>query len=128
MRVVLAGLREQPGVTETSLLAASFSGGVTAYYAARGSDALARLVLINPLLDYKNRFIDQKPYWHDDQIDDEHARQLSEAGYVEHSPTFRLGWALFNEVFWIHPRQVLGRSPRRRSSCMAPRTHVSLSR
>jgi uncharacterized protein len=29
-------------------------------------------------------------------------------GYVEHSPTFKLGRAMLNEVFWIHPRQVLG--------------------
>jgi pimeloyl-ACP methyl ester carboxylesterase len=108
MRVALAELRERAGVNQASLLAASFSGGMAAYYAARGSDPLARLVLINPLLDYKNRFIDQKPYWHDDQIDDQHARQLSDVGYVEHSPTFKLGRALLNEVFWIHPRDVLG--------------------
>lgn len=108
MRVALAEVRSQAGVTQTSLLAASFSGGMAAYYAARGSEPLARLVLINPLLDYKHRFIDQKPYWHDDQIDDEHARQLSDVGYVEHSPTFKLGRALLNEVFWMHPRDVLG--------------------
>jgi alpha-beta hydrolase superfamily lysophospholipase len=108
MRVVLAELRSRAGVSEASLLAASFSGGMAACYAARGSDPLARLVLINPLLDYKDRFINQKPYWHDDHIDDEHAGQLTEAGYIEHSPTFKLGRALLNEVFWMHPRDVLG--------------------
>lgn len=108
MRVVLAELRERTGARELSLLAASFSGGMAAYYAAKASDSLSRLVLINPLLDYKSRFIDQKPYWHNDHIDDEHARQLSEGGYVEHSPTFRLGRALLNEVLWVHPRDVLG--------------------
>jgi alpha-beta hydrolase superfamily lysophospholipase len=107
MRVVLAELRERTSASEVSLLAASFSGGMAAYYAARSSDPLARLVLINPLLDYKKRFVDQKPYWHDDHIDDEHARQLSDIGYIEHSPTFRLGRGLLSEVFWIHPREVL---------------------
>src|SRR5436305_1707461 len=85
-----------------------FAGGMAAFYAAKRSDELARLVLINPLFDYKARFVDQKPYWSDDHIDDEHARQLSEVGYVEHSPTFRLGLAMLNEVFWISPRDVLG--------------------
>jgi hypothetical protein len=108
IRVALAELRSRTGMTQASLLAASFSGGMAAYYAAKSSDSLARLVLINPLLDYKGRFIDQKRYWHDDSIDDEHARQLSEVGYVEHSPSFKLGRALLNEVFWIHPRNVLG--------------------
>lgn len=108
MRGALAELRQRAGVSQASLLAASFSGGMAAYYAAKGSDPLTRLVLINPLLDYKNRFIDQKPYWHYDHIDDEHARQLSDVGYIEHSPTFRLGRGLLNEVFWIHPRDVLG--------------------
>jgi uncharacterized protein len=81
---------------------------MAAYYAAKRPDDLARLVLINPLLDYKNRFVDQKPYWHDDHLDDESARQLTEVGYLEHSPTFKLGRAMLNEVFWIHPREVLG--------------------
>jgi uncharacterized protein len=108
MRVALAELRRRAGVAHCSLLAANFSGGMAAYYAARSSDPPHRLVLINPLLDYKQRFIDQKPYWHHDSIDDEHAHELSEIGYVNHSPTFRLGRALLNEAFWLHPRDVLG--------------------
>jgi len=108
VRVALAELRKRAAVTEVSLLAASFSGGMAAYYAARGSGPLARLALITPLLDCKNRFIGQKPYWHEDQIDDGHARELVEVGYAEHSPTFRSGRALLSEVFWVHPRDTLG--------------------
>lgn len=67
MHSALAELRERSRVSQASLLAASFSGGMAAYFAAKGPDPLARLVLINPLLGYKNRFINQKPYWHDDQ-------------------------------------------------------------
>lgn len=108
MRVALAEVRERTGAQQLSLLAASFAGGMAVCYAAKRSAELARLVLINPLLDYKDRFVDQKLYWSDDHIDDEHARQLAEAGYVAHSPTFRLGRALLNEVFWMSPRDVLG--------------------
>jgi uncharacterized protein len=107
IRVALAEVRERTGARQVSLLAASFAGGMAAYYTAKGPDELTRLLLINPLLDYKDRFVDQKPYWSDDRIDDKHARQLSELGYVEHSPTFRLGRAMLNEVFWINPRAVL---------------------
>jgi pimeloyl-ACP methyl ester carboxylesterase len=104
----LAHLRESTGASRLSLLGASFSGGLAAYYAARGPDELTRLILFNPLLDYKNRFVDQKPYWSDDHLDDREARQLTEYGYLAHSPTFKLGRAMLNEVFWIHPRRVLG--------------------
>jgi uncharacterized protein len=108
IRSALAHLRESTGASRLSLLGASFSGGLTAYYAASGPDELTRLILFNPLLDYKNRFIDQKPYWSDDHLDDQEARQLTEDGYLAHSPTFRLGRGMLNEVFWIHPRRVLG--------------------
>ncbi|MCL9759274.1 lysophospholipase [Frankia sp. AiPa1] len=47
--------------------AASFCGGISALFAARHPEQVRGLLLINPLLDYKNRFIDQKPYWYDDQ-------------------------------------------------------------
>jgi pimeloyl-ACP methyl ester carboxylesterase len=104
----LTHLRESTGASRLSLLGASFSGGLAAYYAARGPDELTRLILFNPLLDYKNRFVDQKPYWSDDHLDDREARQLTEYGYLAHSPTFKLGRAMLNEVFWIHPRRVLG--------------------
>jgi hypothetical protein len=107
IHVALDEVRELTNAWEVSLLAASFGGGMAAYYAAKGSDELARLILFNPLLDYKNRFVDQKPYWTDDFIDDEHAPQLAEMGYVEHSPTFKLGRAMLNEVFWIQPRPAL---------------------
>src|SRR5258708_31065453 len=108
MRVALAHLRESIGVARASLLGASFSGGLAAYYAANATEELARLVLFNPLLDYKNRFIDQKPYWSGDHLHDEEARQLADDGYLAHSSTFKLGRAMLNEVFWFHPRLLLG--------------------
>jgi alpha-beta hydrolase superfamily lysophospholipase len=50
-----------------ALIGASFSGGACALVAARA--LLPSLVLLNPLLDYKQRFVDEKPYWHDDRLD-----------------------------------------------------------
>jgi uncharacterized protein len=45
-------------------LGTSFSGGICAYYAAQHPAELASLVMLNPLLNYRKRLIDDKPYWH----------------------------------------------------------------
>jgi pimeloyl-ACP methyl ester carboxylesterase len=108
IRVALDYLRQQTGAVQISLLGTSFGAGLAAYYAARRPDELSRLVLLNPQLDYKHRYVDQKPYWVDDHLDDEAACQLSENGYISHSATVRQGRAMLNEVFWITPKQVIG--------------------
>jgi hypothetical protein len=104
----LAHVRQATGTSQASLLAASFSGGIAAYFAAQRPALVDRLVLFNPLLNYKKRFIDDKPYWFDDQINDEAAQELAAQGFVAHSPTFKLGRPLLNEVFWLQPHTVLG--------------------
>lgn len=86
------------------VVGASFSGGVCALLAAHRPDLVDRLVLFNPLLDYKHRFVDQKDYWTHDRIDPAHGEQLDRDGFVAHSPTFKLGRALLNEVFWLDAR------------------------
>jgi alpha-beta hydrolase superfamily lysophospholipase len=106
IRSALDHLRTATGVP-TSLLAASFSGGLAAYYAAKRPAQVERLVLFNPLLDYKERFVDQKDFWDHDYLTDAAGRELLEQGFLPHSPSFKLSRALLNEVFWIHPRSVL---------------------
>jgi uncharacterized protein len=97
---------EARGTAAVHLYGTSFSGGISAFWAARHG-TLASLTLANPLLDYKKRFIDDKPYWHDDLIDDAEGQELARTGFIAHSPAFRLGRALLNEVFWIEPRKEL---------------------
>jgi uncharacterized protein len=108
IRVALTLLRELTGTARLSLLGASFSGGVCAYYAAKRPAGLDRLVLLNPQLDYKLRTIDSRPYWHDDQLEDATAEQLREQGYIQFTPTLRHGYPILNEVFWFEPLAVLG--------------------
>jgi alpha-beta hydrolase superfamily lysophospholipase len=91
-----------------NLLAASFSGGLAAFFAARYPGLVNRLVLINPLLHHKRRLIDEKPYWRDDHLDDGAAQELAAQGVLEHSPTFKLGRPLLNELFYLRPDEVLG--------------------
>jgi len=108
IRSGLDHLRSLVDVPSVSLIAASFSGGTAAYYTAKRPDEVHRLVLLNPLLDYKRRFVDEKAAWVNDYINEKSGRQLLDRGYVGHSPTFRLGRPILNEVFWLHPRAVLG--------------------
>ena len=106
--MALTHVREATGASDVSLLGASFSGGWCAYYAAKCPDEVARLVLLNPQLDYKKRTIDNKPYWSHGYLDDEVAQQLTEQGYIDFTPSFKHGRALLNEVFWIKAHLVLG--------------------
>lgn len=97
------------GAAGTSVLGASFGGGLAALFAARYPDKVQRLVLLYPLFNYKGRLIDEKPYWSDDYIDADAARELSEQGFVAHSPSFRLGRPLLNELFYLRPREELAK-------------------
>jgi uncharacterized protein len=106
IRVALAWLQAS-GIGRLSLLGASFSGGACAYYAARRAAEIDRLVLLNPQLDYKKRTIDSRAYWHDDQLDEAEAENLSSLGYIQFTPTLRHGRAILNEVFWFEPLAVL---------------------
>lgn len=107
IRVALAHVRHATGVSAVSLLGASFGGGLCGYYAAKRPVEIDRLVLLNPQLNYKRRTIDSRPYWSDDQISDEAARELNERGYIQFTPALRHGRPIFNEVFWLQPHTVL---------------------
>lgn len=108
IRAAIALVRGHIGAEcPVSLLGASFSGGNCAAFAAERPDDIDRLVLINPLLNYKKRFIDDKPYWHDDILDGDAAAELSGMGFIPHSSTFKLGRALLNEVLHFPHEAVL---------------------
>jgi pimeloyl-ACP methyl ester carboxylesterase len=100
-------VREMTDTGPVDLIGASFGGGISALFTARHPGQVRRLVLFNPLLDYKERFIDDKPDWDGDQISEQAGLKLTEQGFLAHSPTFRLGRPLLNEVFYLSPRQAL---------------------
>lgn len=108
IRSGLDHLRTLVAAPSASVVAASFSGGMAAYYVAKVPGQVATLVLFNPLIDYKQRFVDEKRAWETAQISDKAGRQLLEQSYVGHSSTFRLGRPMLNEVFWLQPRAALG--------------------
>ncbi len=108
IRVAYAHARETTGAEQVSLLGASFGGGICGFYAAKRPNEVARLVLLNPQLNYKKRTIDSRPYWTNDYLSDDAAGQLTEQGYIQFTPALRHGRAIFNEVFWLQPHTVLG--------------------
>lgn len=101
IRVALGEVRELTGASTVSLLGASFGGGICAYYAAKRPTEVSHLVLLNPQFNYKRRTIDNTPFWEDDHLTPEAARQLDERGYLAFSPSLRHGRAIFHEVFWF---------------------------
>jgi pimeloyl-ACP methyl ester carboxylesterase len=107
IRAAVAHVREMTGSGPVDLIGTSFGGGISAFFAARYPDQVRRVVLFNPLLDYKKRFIDDKPEWDRDQITEQAGRKLAAQGFLAHSPTFKLGRALLNEIFYLNPRQAL---------------------
>lgn len=108
IRVALERVREATGAHRLSLLGASFAGGVCAYYAAKRPTELDRLVLFNPQLDYKQRTITSRPYWTDDQLDDDMAQRLAQEGFIQFTPTLRHGRPILNEVLWFEVLSLLG--------------------
>jgi uncharacterized protein len=108
IRVALGHVRDATGAANLSLIGASFAGGVCAYYTARQPAEVARLVLLNPQLDYKQRTITSRPYWIDDHLTEDMARQLDEHGFIQFTPTLKHGRPILNEVFWFEPLTMLG--------------------
>lgn len=90
-----------------TLIGTSFAGGICAYFASHHQELVRRLILFNPLLNYKKRFIDDKPYWHNDHISEDAGKELSQNGFIPHNPTFKLGRALLNEIFYLRPHEAI---------------------
>ncbi|MCX4904523.1 alpha/beta hydrolase [Streptomyces sp. NBC_00878] len=110
LNVISSGLdhlREHVGATRLTLVATGLTGGVAAGYAARRGDEVSRLVLFNPLIDYKEHFVDARPTWSRDYLDESAGRELLATGRLPYTPSFVLGRALLNEVFWLQPQGVL---------------------
>lgn len=110
IRAAADHLRAQAGTLDrpVHLIAASFSGGAAALVAANHVETVNRLVLLNPRLDYRDRYIVSRPYNDGDYLNETAARDLDEQGYTERSP-FELGRALLNEVHYLDPSAILPR-------------------
>ncbi len=82
------------------VIAASFSGGAAAMHAARYPGDVGRLVLLNPRIDYKDRYITERSGWSDNYLSPKRAAQLDKSGALPRQP-FETGRALLNEMFHL---------------------------
>ncbi|WP_030277619.1 alpha/beta hydrolase [Streptomyces sp. NRRL B-24484] len=99
----LRGHTGRPGPVH--VIAASFSGGAAALHAGHRPDDVAKLVLLNPRIDYQNRFITEAAGWSEDYLSAERATKLAERGFSVRQP-FETGRALLNEVFYLDPERI----------------------
>ncbi|MGR8012211.1 alpha/beta hydrolase [Streptomyces hypolithicus] len=107
IRAACDHLREQAGGPgPVHVIAASFSGGAAALHAAHRPSDVAKLVLLNPRLDYRERYVTSRPGWTGDYLSKEAAEVLGRQGYTEKSP-FELNRALLNEVFYLDTPAIL---------------------
>ncbi|MFI5756655.1 alpha/beta hydrolase [Streptomyces sp. NPDC051569] len=90
----------------THVIAASFSGGAAALHAAHRPADVGKLVLLNPRLDYKERYVTSRPGWSDDYLSGDMAARLDEHGFTEKSP-FEVNRALLNELFYLDTPAIL---------------------
>jgi pimeloyl-ACP methyl ester carboxylesterase len=82
IRAAVEYVQAATGSGPVNLVGTSFGGGISAFFAVRYPGQVRHLVLLNPLLDYKRRLVDEKPYWADDHIDEEAGGKLAEQGFV----------------------------------------------
>ncbi|MFF2146187.1 alpha/beta hydrolase [Kitasatospora sp. NPDC058190] len=94
----LVGVTSQPGPVH--VIAASFSGGAAAMHAGQYPGEVERLVLLNPRIDYKDRFITERAGWSGNYLSSDRATQLDQVGALPRQP-FETGRALLNEMFHL---------------------------
>jgi pimeloyl-ACP methyl ester carboxylesterase len=84
-------------------IATSFGGGLTAYAVAQGDHSASTVTLINPLIDYRRRFLFEKPWWRDGALTEGAEEVLATRGWLDHGGVLRLTRAFLTELEWIRP-------------------------
>jgi len=95
--------QEYSKLRKVHLIGTSFGGGLSAYFTSKHSDVIKSLVLMNPLLNYKKRLLEDKPFWKNGKLTDKAIKDLNKKGYLAHGTVFRMGRPLINELYHIHP-------------------------
>ncbi|WP_157441280.1 alpha/beta hydrolase family protein [Actinoplanes awajinensis] len=96
------------GVT---VIAAGISACASLWLAAvEPPPELERILMFQPVLDPRRKFIDRIPYWRNRQIDQIAGRNLSEHSFLPHSSGFRLGRPFLNEILNLDPASLLSRA------------------
>lgn len=87
---------------KVSIIAASFGGGLAAYWCSEHISEVSKLVLLNPLLDYGKRMLYPKEFWNGTRLTDSGIKELAKKGWLPHGD-FRMGRHLIDELPLIRP-------------------------
>ena len=96
-----------PSKIPLTIIATSFGGGLSAYWASEHIDKIHSLVLLNPLLDYGKRMLFDKEFWND-EISDKYIKILNNQGWLPHGD-FKMGHNLINELIYIKPYEKIAK-------------------
>lgn len=88
-------------------LGSSFGGGLLALAATHMS--LERMALVNPLLKFRKRFLEDKPFWSDKGLDAKAKHRLHSNGVLPHFGPIVMNQAFINEVVWLDPFDLVKR-------------------
>lgn len=91
-----------------NIIATSFGGGLSVYWASEHRNEINTLVLLNPLLNYGKRMLFAKEFWKKDRLTKEGAKTLAKQGWLPHGD-FRMGLALINELLYIKPYEKMAK-------------------
>ena len=97
-------IQSRASVQRFSLIAASFSGGVATYVAAKFRE-VSSVVLLNPRLNYLP-WIAEPKFWLDGRFDADAAKKLHKFGYLKRNG-FHMGVPLINELIGFDPSRAL---------------------
>jgi pimeloyl-ACP methyl ester carboxylesterase len=92
-------------LAKAHVIGASFGGGLCVYYATHYPERVASLVLLNPLLNYKQRLLEEKAIWQGDRVTTAGGEELRRRGWIAHTSAFAFGRGLLNELLYIAPQQ-----------------------
>lgn len=83
--------------TPLIIIAASFSGGLSSFWASENSNKIQSLILLNPVLDYSGHMLFSKWFWENDKISAKGNELLKTQGWLPHRE-FRMGSKLIDEL------------------------------
>lgn len=95
------------GASSVHLVAASFGGGATALVAADRPGDVTTLTLLNPLLDYRSRLLEEKKFWRNGKLTQDGEALLRREGYLPHGSTLQMTRPLINEVVRFDAPKIL---------------------
>ena len=96
-------VRSRLALPSLHIVAASFGGGLSAMYATENQDHVECLVLLNPLLDYKKRLLEESPFWADGALTPEAERLLVSQGWLPFRDAFVMNRVFIRELSELKP-------------------------